>query len=270
MVSMVGAELTSLGGAGPSALRGACYVLDVPKGVRLAEVEALLLPLCSQGPILAIGRLDGRILVEFDAEDDASACVGQHMLRGAAVTIELGEPVDPADVDFAGAYADSSGFKGESKKDKERRLNRVGLSYRCGRCGQPKKGHVCMLGDEGEGDPVSATVTLPTGRLTPPPPSSAAGWDLESESIFKEMKHVLHPPTPVSNQELTAATAGALAGDGASASSRSRERALIRPARNPARARLDPALFERWGSVPLPPDRPPASALVRPPALPRS
>lgn len=26
---------------------------------------------------------------------------------------------------------------------KEQRLNRVGLNYRCGRCGQPKKGHTC-------------------------------------------------------------------------------------------------------------------------------
>ena len=29
-------------------------------------------------------------------------------------------------------------------------LNRVGLSYRCGRCGQPKKGHVCAVADGDE------------------------------------------------------------------------------------------------------------------------
>eukprot|EP00964_Phaeocystis_antarctica_P097302 scaffold63451_cov63-Phaeocystis_antarctica.AAC.3 len=31
-------------------------------------------------------------------------------------------------------------------------LNRVGLSYRCGRCGQPKKGHECAVAD-GDGSP---------------------------------------------------------------------------------------------------------------------
>ena len=32
----------------------------------------------------------------------------------------------------------------EMPKEKERRLNRVGLSYRCKVCGLPKKGHVCL------------------------------------------------------------------------------------------------------------------------------
>ena len=39
----------------------------------------------------------------------------------------------------------------QQRKDdeKQRRLYRVGLSYRCGRCGKPKKGHVCDQPDEG-------------------------------------------------------------------------------------------------------------------------
>ena len=34
---------------------------------------------------------------------------------------------------------------GGSKKEKERRVYRVGLSYACKHCGQPKKGHKCTL-----------------------------------------------------------------------------------------------------------------------------
>ena len=41
----------------------------------------------------------------------------------------------------------------ESKVEKERRLNRVGLSYRCKVCGLPKKGHVC-LGEGADGSSV--------------------------------------------------------------------------------------------------------------------
>jgi len=35
------------------------------------------------------------------------------------------------------------------KKDKEQRTYRVGLSYTCKRCGQPKKGHVCTVASDG-------------------------------------------------------------------------------------------------------------------------
>jgi hypothetical protein len=50
----------------------------------------------------------------------------------------------------------SNGFsskKQETEEEKQRRLYRVGLSYRCGRCGKPKKGHVCDVpeGEEGAG-----------------------------------------------------------------------------------------------------------------------
>ena len=51
----------------------------------------------------------------------------------------------PLAVDASGAGVDHTALvpveglaakkKAESKKEKEKRLNRVGLSYRCGRCG---------------------------------------------------------------------------------------------------------------------------------------
>ena len=85
-------------------------------------------------------------------------------------------------------------------------LNRVGLSYRCGRCGQPKKGHVCAVadGDESPGMLADSPAEL-APAVTPEPaaaPSAAAaaaaaarrgepGWDLGSDAIFKDMKSVL-------------------------------------------------------------------------------
>jgi len=37
------------------------------------------------------------------------------------------------------------------EEEKQRRVYRVGLSYRCGRCGKPKKGHVCDIPEGEEG-----------------------------------------------------------------------------------------------------------------------
>jgi len=37
------------------------------------------------------------------------------------------------------------------EEEKQKRVYRVGLSYRCGRCGKPKKGHVCDIPDGEEG-----------------------------------------------------------------------------------------------------------------------
>jgi len=53
----------------------------------------------------------------------------------------------------------------QAQEDKQRRLYRVGLSYRCGRCGKPKKGHVCDMPEDGEG--------APPGSVEPPQLSPA-------------------------------------------------------------------------------------------------
>lgn len=108
---------------------------------------------------------------------------------------------------------------GPDKKEKERRLNRVGLSYRCGRCGQPKKGHVCTGqagegaegeasgGGEGEGaKPAASTEAAPPEPQKKPSKKvkkdkegkeKEGGWDLDSESIFKDIKSVLQTPASV-------------------------------------------------------------------------
>ena len=65
------------------------------------------------------------------------------------------EPIDAAQLVIDGAGGPPAVKKIRSSdlnkhgKEKERRLNRVGLSYRCGRCGQPKKGHTCVGEAEG-------------------------------------------------------------------------------------------------------------------------
>jgi len=103
-----------------------------------------------------------------------------------------------------------SGGSGETKKEKERRLNRVGLSYRCGRCGMPKKGHVCTgVARESEDSDVplvqgaSAAAAAPAGVKTPTNAAGASAsqtagtpgiWDLDSDSIFKDIKSVLQTP----------------------------------------------------------------------------
>jgi len=114
------------------------------------------------------------------------------------------------DVALADAPLTKKQRAAEAKKEKERRLNRVGLSYRCGRCGQPKKGHVCVGGPEGgaavqppviEGISPGSEGSSGVNR-TPPGVSPNAlagisptgGWDLDSDSIFKDIKSVLQTP----------------------------------------------------------------------------
>lgn len=53
-------------------------------------------------------------------------------------------------------------------EEKQRRHYRVGLSYRCGRCGKPKKGHICDQPEDGEGMP------LDTGPQLSPAPAILA------------------------------------------------------------------------------------------------
>merc|ERR1719487_1929038 len=48
------------------------------------------------------------------------------------------------------------------EEEKQRRQYRVGLSYRCGRCGKPKKDHVCDMPDDNElGSPSDAAKLSP-------------------------------------------------------------------------------------------------------------
>tara|TARA_B100000524_G_C23636719_1_gene365188 strand:+ start:66 stop:1121 length:1056 start_codon:yes stop_codon:yes gene_type:complete len=146
---------------------GVCTVDNLPVGVTLGSIEALMLPLCS-APIIAIGRTAlTTALIEFSFADDAEACCGNHKLLGNTINVQRRRlapaavkngaaangafcPTVPADKDEANSLTRQRSQTSKiSAEEKERRLNRVGLSYRCGKCGQPKKGHICPGDAEG-------------------------------------------------------------------------------------------------------------------------
>ena len=67
-------------------------------------------------------------------------------------------------------------------KEKERRLHRVGLSYKCKRCGQPKKGHVCPLNAPGPAsealdDDACTTATNPTASTATKVKGKVGGFE---------------------------------------------------------------------------------------------
>ena len=124
-------------------------------------------PHCSNGPIvassLAVGVLSAkkRAKVDFVGAVEVSSPhmspfermppfgeVHQMAMRASSVmsVSSAGSPGMPT-----GGF---SSKKQETEEEKQRRLYRVGLSYRCGRCGKPKKGHVCDVpeGEEGAAD----------------------------------------------------------------------------------------------------------------------
>ena len=70
--------------------RHSACVMGLKSGTKLGEVEEALLLRCTMGRILAMERLeDGQFMVEFEAEGDATGCVGQHLINGQAAVVEL-------------------------------------------------------------------------------------------------------------------------------------------------------------------------------------
>ncbi|KAL3918886.1 MAG: hypothetical protein SGPRY_005836 [Prymnesium sp.] len=92
----------------------------------------------------------------------------------------------------------------KAEEERQRRAYRVGLSYRCGRCGKPKKGHVCDVAD---GEDSALDTDAKTRKHTPPTDSSLDGKSLsnsssdmgpgevkvsgEATTIFKDMEDAL-------------------------------------------------------------------------------
>lgn len=100
-----------------------CVITNVPTRTLLGEIEGALLPECTQR-ILAIEVHNDSALVEFESERDADACVGECQLHDSTVQVERHE---------GGILTPNKPVKrpkAENKADKEKRLNRVGLSYR--------------------------------------------------------------------------------------------------------------------------------------------
>ncbi|KAL3927130.1 MAG: hypothetical protein SGPRY_002967 [Prymnesium sp.] len=166
----------------------------------------------------------GKGVVEFEHERDADSCTGTRHLSAKPIRLKRFEPSEKTPLKRqkrwtfpnretttaaenkvvardTGSTASQESLqtkkgRAETKREKARRLNRVGLSYRCGRCGQPKKGHVCHLaeGETWDGQ-TAAGVKEPEFDEKP----KSLSWDLDSEALFKDIKSVLSKPmTPVS------------------------------------------------------------------------
>ena len=123
----------------------------------------------------------------------------------------------------------------KAEEERQRRQYRVGLSYRCGRCGMPKKGHVCSNPD-GDADtydkdgnlknpegkqPVLAAVVRSSSAMSNgvPRPGSVGKVEVSGEAttIFKDMSEALGD-NQSSTSPMGAAPAGT-PGTGASAGS---------------------------------------------------
>jgi len=134
----------------------------------------------------------------------------------------------------------SGGFTSKQQQeadDKQRRLYRVGLSYRCGRCGKPKKGHVCDVPEGEEGvnqqhpfgpdgqslSPQPAILATTVRKGTPPallgsplPSGASVGSPLadvkisgEASTIFKDMVAALGENSLASPGGASASSPGA-------------------------------------------------------------
>lgn len=106
-----------------------CVMTGVPSHALLGDLEAVLLPVCMQR-ILAIEVQEHSALIEFESEVDAEACVGETRLLDSTVQVDRHDSSS-----ITPSRAPYRRTKPESKAERERRLNRVGLSYRCGKCG---------------------------------------------------------------------------------------------------------------------------------------
>ena len=272
-----------------------CTLEGVPEEASLAEVESVLQPLCG-GRIVSIGlQPAGQGLVEFEREQDADACVGSQQLLGQTIKVERPDSSDtptkrqrkrsptksgsgvgtssplsqervttemaPAvttETPAQTAAAAKKAQRAEAKREKERRLNRVGLSYRCGRCGQPKKGHVCTLTDS----EIAEAQAAGGGDEGQKPKGGA--WDLDSEALFKDIKSVLTKPMTPGGAPSGAASASTDAAAEASSSKKasgcesSPAPPALAHAQSPSLSRRAVAL-SRESSPPPPHTRLPAS-----------
>ena len=169
---------------------------DLPADLRLGDIESLLLPLCAAQRLVAIElqhspdmqSIPGAV-VEFATEADAAACAGQRELKGMAVelTVRHNTPFKRTRDGDDG----SGGSRRRGSEDKERRLNRVGLSYTCGICGKPKKGHVCTGAPDGKTNadgtaatpaPASAADASPAAPASAPAPASRSRSKAKAEA----------------------------------------------------------------------------------------
>lgn len=128
-----------------------------------------LVALSASSPQLALSSPQ----LAVSAPSDAPPCPP---FMVAPKAIEVVSPLQGGPHHF-GASPQLTSAQLKKEEDKQRRLYRVGLSYRCGRCGKPKKGHVCdqpdeaslLNGDGGMEQPAGPAILATTVRKGTPP-----------------------------------------------------------------------------------------------------
>jgi len=131
---------------------------------RIGELEAALLATGLVHPVVRLDLRDGFVLIEVDPADADLALRAGVFLHGVRFELSLNPSASSSSAKrrrlTAGVHDDWAGGGPEAetaaeraeREEKEKRLYRRGLSYRCKRCGQPKKGHVCALAEGAEAD----------------------------------------------------------------------------------------------------------------------
>ena len=142
---------------------------------RIGELEAAFLAGGRVRKVWRIGLREGEALVDVERFEVAN-CLGAVELGKLRLQVKVADkqPVSQE----AGRKRPKSDEGG--KASKERREYRQGISYRCGRCGKPKKGHVCDVPEEAvcEVAPSSGGSPFQSGAVTaatsPPAGGTAA------------------------------------------------------------------------------------------------
>ena len=119
-----------------------------PLATSVSEVEAFFLP-CLSSTTSRVWKIEVRrdcVLVSV-APEDRDACLAKSgaTLGGAEVTVSV---ATPQQLSAAAAGRPTKKAVRPPGVEKERRAYRDGLSYRCGKCGAPKKGHKCDIPDD--------------------------------------------------------------------------------------------------------------------------
>ncbi len=233
------------GAVAPAIVRISCMTAGVPLP-SISQLEALLLGCGARAPVWRIQLCPERAhALAWVHADDARACVGTWEHEAVALRVLAwdaradGPPPDcfsPAPVNGAppsgggsqekrprsseaerasssagGAIARPRLSDGGSQ-DKETRLYRRGVSYKCKKCGLPKKGHICAFkGPDDDDDDRCAPAGGAQGAAAPARVAASGG---DASAIFQDMAAALNdaPAAPAAGRAAPAAPAAIAAG----------------------------------------------------------
>ena len=136
---------------------------------RIGELEAAFL---AGGRVRKVWRIElreGEALVDVERFEVAN-CLGAVELGNLQLEVKVSDEQPASHTEGRKRPKTDEG----GKTAKERRDYRQGVSYRCGRCGKPKKGHVCDVPEDGEGTEDSPFQPGSMTAATSPPAGGTA------------------------------------------------------------------------------------------------